>query len=104
MIKTVLAATAAAFAVSFFASITHAGPIESACNRSDRHEANRALCNCIQQAADVTLTGTDQRRAAKFFADPDEAQAVFLSKTDRDDMFWERYRNFGTTAEAYCAG
>lgn len=52
----------------------------------------------------MTLTGGDQRQAAKFFADPERAQNVFLSKRASDDAFWDRYRNFGATAEAYCAG
>ena len=52
----------------------------------------------------MTLTGGDQRQAAKFFGDPERAQNVFLSKRASDDAFWDRYRNFGATAEAYCAG
>ena len=39
-----------------------AGPIESACMRSGREAASRALCGCIQQVADMTLKGGDQRR------------------------------------------
>jgi hypothetical protein len=81
-----------------------AGPIERACLRSDRDAANRAVCSCIQQVADMTLTGSDQRKASKFFSDPERAQDVFLSKREADDEFWDRYKNFGATAEAYCAG
>jgi hypothetical protein len=102
MIRTVLAATAVALTVSLVASLAHAGPIQNACNRSDRRAANPSVCACIQQAADMTLRSSEQRRAAKFFADPDEAQRVRLSDTPRDDEFWERYRNFGSTAEAVC--
>ena len=101
MKKTLLAASLAVFA---FPMIAISGPIDSACMRSDRKAANRALCNCIQQAADMTLTNSDQRRAAKFFSDPDEAQEVRMSKSDRDNQFWARYRAFGDMAEAYCAG
>ena len=79
-----------------------AGPIERACMASDRG-GNRALCGCIQQAADMTLTGSDQRRAAKFFKDPEAAHATWISQTKADDAFWERYKSFGQTAEAYCA-
>ena len=50
-----------------------------------------------------TLSRADQRRAAKFFADADEAQQVRMSKSDSDNAFWARYKNFATTAEAYCA-
>lgn len=102
MIRTVLAATAVALTVSLLASLAHAGPIENACNRSDRSAATRPLCACIQEAADMTLRAADQRRAAKFFADPDEAQRVKLSDTHADEAFWERFRNFTATAEAFC--
>jgi hypothetical protein len=102
MIRTVLAATAVALTVSLVASLAHAGPIQNACNRSDRKAANPAVCACIQQAADMTLRASDQRRAAKFFTDPEEAHRVKLSDTHRDDEFWTRYRNFGSTAEAVC--
>lgn len=81
-----------------------AGPIERACLRSDRDAANRRVCACIQQVADMTLRGGEQRRAARFFTDPDAAHATWLSKRPADDAFWERYKNFGATAEAYCAG
>ena len=88
---TVLLATAAP---------SFAGPIENACLRSNRKEASRALCGCIQQVADMTLRGGDQRRAAGFFKDPDKAQQVKMSKRDSDDAFWERYKAFGEQAEA----
>ena len=80
-----------------------AGPIESACNRSDRQAANRSLCDCIGQVADMTLRGGDQKRVASFFKDPDRAQDVKMSRRDGDDAFWERYKVFGAKAEAYCA-
>lgn len=80
-----------------------AGPIESACLRSDRKQANRQVCGCIQQVADMTLRGADQRRAASFFRDPEKAQKVKMSKTASDDAFWDRYQAFGEQAEAFCA-
>ena len=86
------------------ATLASAGPIERACMASARSSGNRALCGCIQQAADATLTGSDQRRAAKFFKDPDAAHATWISKSKSDDAFWERYKSFGATAEAYCGG
>ncbi|WP_438671442.1 hypothetical protein [Pseudogemmobacter sonorensis] len=103
MKRPVLAALAAAVLVST-GSMVSAGPIEKACNRSDRSAATRALCGCIQQAADLTLNGSDQRRAAKFFSDPDLAHTVRFSKKTNDDAFWKRYRQFTDMAEAYCAG
>ncbi|WP_333817547.1 hypothetical protein [Tabrizicola sp.] len=96
-----LAAAAAVFPM--MSSVAVAGPIERACMASDRG-GNRALCGCIQQAADMTLSGGDQRRAAKFFKDPDAAHATWVSQSAADDAFWERYKSFGQTAEAYCAG
>ena len=85
-------------------SAAAAGPIESACNRSHRKAANRSLCGCIQQVADQTLRGADQRRAATFFKDPEKAHKVWMSKRESDDEFWTRYKAFGAQAEAYCGG
>lgn len=99
--------TGAALATLLFSVMSipaAAGPIERACLRSDRDAANRQVCSCIQQVADMTLRGADQRRAAKFFADPERAHETWMSQRASDDAFWERYKNFGATAEAYCAG
>ncbi|WP_137110318.1 hypothetical protein [Rhodobacter sp. SY28-1] len=97
-----LLAAAAAF-LPALSSIAAAGPIERACMASDRG-GNRSLCGCIQQAADMTLSGGDQKRAAKFFKDPEAAHSTWVSQSKSDDAFWERYKSFGQTAEAYCAG
>lgn len=83
-------------------AMANAGVISNACINSDR-PASRALCGCIQQAADMTLGHSDQRRAARFFADPHKAQEVRASSSDRDNAFWDRYQNFGQTAEAMCS-
>lgn len=95
--------TLAAGAVLLTVTSALAGPVEQACNRSDR-DASRALCDCIQQVADFTLSNSDQRRAAGFFKDPDKAHKVWMSKSASDDAFWERYKAFGEQAEAYCSG
>ena len=79
-----------------------AGPISSACMKSDRQAASAALCGCIQQVADQVLQGSDQRRAAQFFADPDKAQAAWRSQSSSDDRFWDRYKAFGASAQASC--
>jgi hypothetical protein len=104
MRKTLSVAAAAALFVTLTAPVSFAGPIEKACMRSDRAGASRSVCRCIQEAADQTLRSGDQRRAAKFFADPDLAQNVRISTRSADDAFWDRYKNFAATAEAYCAG
>lgn len=101
MTKHLIAASLLAIALPLTA---FAGPIENACIKSDRKGASRSLCGCIQQVADMTLKGGDQRKAAKFFTDPDQAQKVRMSKSDRDNEFWARYKNFGETAAAYCGG
>lgn len=79
-----------------------AGPIERACLKGDR-AGTRALCGCIQDAADLVLSHGDQKRAAQFFRDPHQAQVVRQSDRRRDSEFWKRYVSFGETAERYCA-
>jgi hypothetical protein len=79
-----------------------AGVIERACLSSERAAGNRALCGCIQRAADRTLTGRDQRTAAQFFSDPDRAQEVRQSGRRSDREFWDRYTSFGAFAAVSC--
>jgi hypothetical protein len=99
MRQLILAAALAAVS----APMALAGPIERACNTSGRG-ADPRLCTCIQQAADLTLTGRDQTRAANFFRDPHQAQEIRQSDRRSDEAFWQRYRAFGDTAEAFCGG
>ncbi len=79
-----------------------AGTIERACLSSDRAAASRSLCGCIQDAADLTLSTKDQRRAASFFNDPHRAQVVRQSDRRTDEAFWGRYKQFGETAQSFC--
>ena len=95
-------ASAIALAGILVASAATAGPIRNACAQSDRGASNVALCTCIQQVADQTLSRSDQRRAASFFRDPQQAQVVRMSKSDSDNAFWARYKRFAGQAEAYC--
>ncbi len=90
--------------LAVLAGMAFAGPIERACNKSERKAATRSLCDCIQQAADMTLSGSDQRRAVSFFKDPEKAHKVWMSKSRGDDAFWDRYKAFGAQAEAMCGG
>jgi hypothetical protein len=92
-----------AAALAALPSLTQAGIIERACLSSERSGGDRALCGCIQQAANRTLTASDQRLAARFFADPDRAQEIRQSDRRSHAVFWERYRSFGEFAEAVCA-
>ncbi|WP_299910398.1 hypothetical protein [uncultured Paracoccus sp.] len=92
----------AAAAVVLTTPLAMAGPIDSACVRSDRARGNAPLCGCIQQVANQTLSRSDQRRAASFFREPHKAQEVRMSKSDADNAFWSRYKRFASSAEAYC--
>ena len=104
MTRAFLAAALVAVLLPLTVTVAAAGPIEKACMNSDRRGASRAMCGCIQEVADMTLRGTDQRRAAKFFSDPEEAQEVRMSDRDSDNAFWDRYKAFGESARALCAG
>ncbi len=103
MTSTFAAAGLAAILLSLTCGSALAGPIERACLQSNRNAANRVICSCIQQVADQTLGGSDQRRAAKFFGNPEKANAVWQSKSRADDAFWDRYKIFGSQAEASCS-
>ncbi|MGV8986612.1 MAG: hypothetical protein ACOH2H_10040 [Cypionkella sp.] len=104
MNKILIGAGFAALALMSTVEMASAGPIENACLRSSRQAVNRSLCSCIQQVADITLGGRDQRLAASFFKDPDRAQKVHMSQTRNDDDFWNRYVTFGQQAKMACAG
>jgi hypothetical protein len=88
---------------ALLAGAAGAGPIERACLSSDRNGANRSTCGCIQQVANRWLSRSDQRLAAKFFADPHRAQEVRQSDNPRHEEFWQRYRSFGSSARAACS-
>lgn len=77
--------------------------IERACLKSERAGGQRALCGCIQDAANLTLTTRDQKLAASFFRNPDRAQEIRQSNRPAHEAFWERYKNFGKTAEHFCS-
>lgn len=94
-------AVTVALAIPFIAPV-NAETIERACLRSDRPQVTRSLCGCIQDAANLTLSTRDQKRAAVFFKDPHKAQQIRQSDRQSDEAFWKRYRNFGQTAEAFC--
>ena len=93
----------AAMLLGASAVTAQAGVIDRACLKSDRSAANRQLCGCIQRVADQTLSRSDQRLAAKFFKDPQKAQDIRQSGSRSNSEFWEKYKAFGSTAEAYCS-
>ncbi|MEO1705449.1 MAG: arginine transporter [Pseudomonadota bacterium] len=78
------------------------GPISAACQAAGRPNASRELCRCIQGVADAELSGSDQRRAAPFFDDPERAQAVRLDDSRAADAFWERWTTYARRAEELC--
>ncbi|KEO50537.1 hypothetical protein [Thioclava pacifica] len=99
--KTTFGICAFAGAMALATSVS-AGPVGNACMKAGR-AGSPALCGCIQKVADMTLSNRDQRRAAGFFHDPDRAQEVRMSDRQSDSDFWDRYKNFASTAESYCS-
>jgi hypothetical protein len=92
-----------AAALAFCAGAVIAGPVEKACLKSGSDTASPELCGCIQQVADLTLSGADQKLAASFIRDPDKAQEIRTSDNAKHEEFWLRYKSFGESAEAVCA-
>lgn len=79
------------------------GVIERACLAGGRSAASPSLCGCIQQVAELTLKGSEQRRAARFFREPQLAQDTRQSSRNSDRTFWARYKAFGAAAQTYCS-
>lgn len=79
------------------------GDVAKACIAGGRNAASRSLCSCVQQVANQSLSGADQRRAAGFFDNPDSAQQVRQSDRANDEAFWIRYRAFADRAESMCS-
>ena len=78
------------------------GTIGEACIDANRSAATPALCSCVQQVANQTLSGSDQRRAAAFFSEPQLAQDTRQSDSWSDEAFWDRYKAFAARAEQIC--
>ncbi|MGR3801884.1 hypothetical protein [Marinibacterium profundimaris] len=79
-----------------------AGPIKRACMASERRNASDSLCSCLDQVARSSLKRSDQRKASRFFKDPQKAQETRQSDNPKDEAFWLRYRDFTTLAAATC--
>lgn len=79
------------------------GDVGKACMAADRKAASTTLCSCVQQAANRTLQGSDQKRAAAFFEDPHKAQETRQSNNRSDEAFWLRYKQFSSTATQMCS-
>ncbi len=89
-------------AASFTPMPEASGPISNACLASDRSARSRKLCGCIQAVANQTLTGSEQRRAATFYSNPQQAQNVRQSDRAADEQFWKAYRAYGERSERVC--
>lgn len=100
MIRTLMAA---AFIFGASQIPVHAGPISKACFKMDRAAATRTACRCAQRVANVKLSRTDQKLAAKFFRDPQMAQDVRQSDRPSYEAFWKRYKSFGELAAQSCS-
>ncbi|WP_439122649.1 hypothetical protein [Marivita sp.] len=80
------------------------GPISRACLSSDRKARNSRLCGCIQTVANRSLSSADQRKASRFFGDPQRAHDTWMSQSASDDAFWERYKVFAARSANSCRG
>lgn len=78
------------------------GPIATACLIHDRRAANQTRCGCVQAAADLTLSQSEQQRAVRFFAEPELLQTIKQSDTPTNELFWDVWANFADTAEQLC--
>lgn len=88
---------------TIIAGFAAAGPVGSACLQSGRG-ASQPLCACIQNAANMTLSGADQKLAARLFTNPEKAEEIRVSDSARNRAFWERYQGFASAAGALCGG
>ncbi len=78
------------------------GAVGTACIDAGRSAASPALCSCVQQVADQTLSRREQSRAAEFFADPQMAQDTRQSDNSSNEAFWLRYKAFSEQATRSC--
>ena len=78
------------------------GAISEACLDADRRAASPALCSCVQQVANQSLSSSDQARVVGFFANPQLAQDTRQSDRLGDERFWDRYRAFTDLASEIC--
>jgi len=82
-------------------SAAAAGITEGACLQSSR-SPGPIVCRCAQSLADVSLSRSDQREAAKIIAEPD--RYLELRGRRGKEAFLERYRAWGAAAEKTCRG
>ncbi len=92
----------AALGAALVAGAAEAGPIKRACLKADRAAASRELCACIERVARPMFSGSQERRIAKFFADPHLSQELRQSDRRSDEVFWEQYKAWGEAVRTRC--
>lgn len=80
------------------------GPIQKACQASDRKARSRARCGCIQAVADRELSSAQQRRGAKYWKNPGKLQEVRQSDNAGNEAFWRAWKGYGQAAARVCKG
>lgn len=78
------------------------GDISRACLAADRDRATPTLCACVQRVANAELSSRDRARVATFFANPEIANDTKISDTRANDAFWDRYRDYISSARRQC--
>ncbi|MFK7871539.1 MAG: hypothetical protein AB8B58_20175 [Roseobacter sp.] len=79
------------------------GPIYRACLDNRRSKASRSRCGCIQAAADVSLSASDQQRGTRYFSNPAALQEVRQSGNPGNERFWGNWTRFADTASQLCS-
>ena len=100
LIMGVCAATLTASAI--LPTALEASAIDRACRQSSRAGATPQLCSCIGNVAKESLSRSEQRKVAKWFRDPHQAQEVRQSDRAHDADLWKRYKAFGERARQVC--
>jgi hypothetical protein len=70
--------------------------------QTGRKGATRDRCGCVQAVANKSLSSSDQRLGASFFADPHKAQEIRQSTSNSHSEFWNRWKAFGDEAAKIC--
>lgn len=78
------------------------GPIGTACLIHNRRLASQQRCGCVQAAADLTLSQSEQQRGVRFFSEPDLLQQIRQSDAPANERFWASWKAFSQTAEDLC--
>lgn len=102
MTKPIFAALVAAVLIATTPAQLSAGVMTRACMKSDRNGVSRSMCRCIQKVANKNLSRSDQKLAATFIKEPHKAQEVRQSDRRSHEIFWKRYKSFGSVASKNC--